>query len=211
MPQDNLREINQDALDEAIAGSVVLLVFLDDETFNSVWCVNEVLAAAKHGVPVRFVVHTDRHHTRELIDKWRAQQQAVAEILLREQGMEYSTVFRQESVDKVESCLKLAGVARISNVYDASAERNRRTQAQSSVRKSAVVTRRRASTFSVLMSQNSEETPRREALALFGLRVCSAISTYGHATVASKIAGGNMVSKLSQQLKPQHFLPTTTN
>jgi hypothetical protein len=188
--KDNLREINQAALDAAIAESCVLLVFLDDETFNSVWCVNEVLAAAKHGVPVRFVVHTDRFHTRELIDKWRAQQPAVADVLLREQGMEYSTVFRQESVDKIESCLKLKGVDRIRNVYDATAERNRRGQTKS--RQSVVVTRRRASTFSVLMSQNATEEPRREALALFCFRVCVAISIYDHAVSASKIAGGGM-------------------
>jgi hypothetical protein len=83
---DNLKEINQDVLNAAIRDSCVLFVLLDNLTFNSKWCRDEVAEAGRQNIPIRFIVHTDRFMTRALIDQWYQQAPDTAKLVFAEQG-----------------------------------------------------------------------------------------------------------------------------
>ena len=65
-------------MDAHISRSCILLLFLDDETFNSKWVRGEILAANRYGVDVHTLVQTDLFKIRDLTDKWLEQQPEVA-------------------------------------------------------------------------------------------------------------------------------------
>jgi hypothetical protein len=179
---DNLREINQSQLDQAIRDSCILFCFLDDKTFTSEWCINEVMSAHAVGVKIRFVVHTDRFHTRELIQLWNKQAPDVMKILLKEQGVEYSTMFREQSMAKLAALLmECEGVVPIDNAFDMAQARHSRQIAQLQ----AAPTRRRATTISLMLSGVEQEKFGQDAL-LIVYRIAATIFTFTQACILAR-------------------------
>eukprot|EP00937_MAST-01D_sp_MAST-1D-sp2_P008239 g8239.t1 len=58
---DDLATITLDTLKEEIVVSVVFLVFLDEQTFDSEWCREEIKIAHEHGVPIYTIIDRERY------------------------------------------------------------------------------------------------------------------------------------------------------
>ena len=79
---DDLGYISKQALESHIARSYAFLCFLDDETFDSPWCPDEIRAAVSHGVPIRIIVDHDKFpDVGKLIAHWRHKRPDVAKIV----------------------------------------------------------------------------------------------------------------------------------
>jgi hypothetical protein len=128
---DNLKEINQGVLNAAIRDSCVLFVLLDNLTFHSKWCRDEVAEAARQDVPIRFIVHTDRFMTRALIDQWYQEAPEIASLAFAQQAIEYSTTYREAAMGAISSVLTgVAGVCQEGlevGVVDGQAQRRQST------------------------------------------------------------------------------------
>jgi hypothetical protein len=103
---DNLATITQDELNKSIRASCMLVVFLDDVTFKSRWCCDEVKTAASAGIPIQCVVNIDEYRTRSLVDQWYADASSVAELVFVSQIVEYSTAYRAEAAEKLAELVK---------------------------------------------------------------------------------------------------------
>lgn len=64
---DHLKKITLEAIYEGILASMCILVYLNDETSTSTWCVAEWECARKNGIPFICVVDIDRFAVRPLI------------------------------------------------------------------------------------------------------------------------------------------------
>jgi hypothetical protein len=171
---DNLQSISTEALNQAIADSCVLLVFLDDVTFKSQWCCDEIREAHRQGLAIRFIVHTDRYITRTLISQWFQEAPDVAKLAFAEQALEYSTTFRDVAISKIAGVLEaLEGVRPLSTMFEVA-------QAHESKRKapSSGGARRRGSTMSMLLQADSDspKKPTPEDKWLLAFRICAVIT-----------------------------------
>ena len=102
---DDLKEITQGELNRCIHASCVLLVFLDEGTFESEWCLAEVRAAAAAGLPIACVIDIDEYSTRELISKIRAQHPDIADLIFITQCIEYSRTYRLVAIETLRTLL----------------------------------------------------------------------------------------------------------
>ena len=58
---DDLTSITLDALTEAVQSSVMVILFLDDETHQSSWVIHEINTAKENGIPIVTVIDQDRY------------------------------------------------------------------------------------------------------------------------------------------------------
>ena len=58
---DDLTSITLDALTEAVKSSVMVILFLDDETHQSSWVIHEINTAKENGIPIVTVIDQDRY------------------------------------------------------------------------------------------------------------------------------------------------------
>jgi hypothetical protein len=58
---DDLTSITLDALTEAVKSSVMVILFLDDETHESSWVIHEINTAKENGIPIVTVIDQDRY------------------------------------------------------------------------------------------------------------------------------------------------------
>ena len=58
---DDLTSITLAALTEAVQSSVMVILFLDDETHQSSWVIHEINTAKENGIPIVTVIDQDRY------------------------------------------------------------------------------------------------------------------------------------------------------
>jgi hypothetical protein len=106
--RDNLEEISQHELDESIEQSCSLLVFLDEKTLDSEWCVAEIKKAAECGLDIYAVVNNSYFTTRAMTDLWFGRERQtpfdcgpLGSTLFRYPVIEFSNGSRPESIERL--------------------------------------------------------------------------------------------------------------
>jgi hypothetical protein len=111
--RDNLEEITQEELNNSIDASCTLLVFLDDKTLDSQWCVAEIKEAVDRGVAVYTVVNNTYFTTKSLTELWFSREREIpfdfgplGSTLFRHPIIEFSNSNRADCIQKLATKLE---------------------------------------------------------------------------------------------------------